>query len=449
MIEKNHINELWSVFLKRLLFFLFLFIFSANANYKLDEFTLNNGLRVILIERKSVPIISFSIWYKCGSKCDTPSRSGVAHFLEHLAFLNHKQELSNYLEDIGANKNAFTSLNSMCFYEIFPKDCLEKVLSYESRRMKNLKIEESVFQNEKKAILEVRGMRIDADVSGKYGESFLAQAFNRQIGGISIIGWKHEISSITIEDLQDFYKKWIVPNNATIIAVGDFDKNSIKQLIEKYFGPIPSSDLPKLNYSAQLESIPKLIQSSSVKNGPSSTVEYIFKMPFSTNKNLRKSLAFELALDVIRQPSFFVNSLLKQMNDIATSFAFSYIDNYYQHDCLFVTFETSSIDKLDTVETTWKYLKKKIAQGCIQEADLNKIKKRKLISLAYKKEDIENISNYFGWLIMSGLSTKDILTIDDIIQSITVQECNDVLKEVFSLSPICTMKTFPRGYDRD
>ena len=115
-------------FLKRLLFFLFLLIFSVNANDKIDEFKLKNGLKVIMIQRKSVPIISLSIWFKCGSKCDPLSKSGAAHFLEHLAFLNHKQVFSDYLEEIGADKNAFTSINAICFYEIFPKDCLEKVL---------------------------------------------------------------------------------------------------------------------------------------------------------------------------------------------------------------------------------------------------------------------------------------------------------------------------------
>lgn len=436
-------------FLKRLLFFLFLLIFSVNANDKIDEFKLKNGLKVIMIQRKSVPIISLSIWFKCGSKCDPLSKSGAAHFLEHLAFLNHKQVFSDYLEEIGADKNAFTSINAICFYEIFPKDCLEKVLSFESQRLGSLVIDDKAFQNEKKSILEERVLTVDGSTGGQLRESFLANAFNRQIGGIDVIGWKHEISSITKDDLVSFYKKWLVPNNAFIIMVGDFEKESAQKMLKKYFENIPSADLPKLTYFEDQNPTEKLIQFKSVKMNPSAYVRYLYKLPFLSKNNLRKAIALDLALEVLRQPSLFIHGILKQMSNLVASFSFLYLENFYQYDCLIASFGVSSIDKLDQVEASWNYFKKRIAKGCVTEADLNKIKRKKLIALAYKKEDIKYISDYFGTLLISGLSTKDILSLDDTIQDITVQECNDVLKEVFSLSPAYTFKALPRGYDRD
>jgi len=435
--------------LKRLLFFFVFLIFTANADFKSDEFFLKNGMKVIMIEKKSIPIISLSIWYKCGSKCDMLSKSGAAHFLEHLAFLNHKREFSNYLEEIGAERNAFTSVNTVCFYEIFPKDCLEKVLLLESKRMQSLKIEPEVFQNEKKAILEERGMSTDADVQGRYQEVFFSNTFNRQIGGISIIGWKHEIESIEIEDLQAFYEKWITPNNAIMILVGDFGKESAKKLIEKYFDTVSqksSSQISPLNNGNFRK---KLIECKSTENGPSAAVTYTFKVPFLSKNNLRKSVALGLALEILEQPSSFVKTILKQMSNIVSNVDFSYTDSVYQYDILNATFDATSIDNLDKIEIAWPYLKKKIFANCISESNLKNIKRKKLISLAYKKEDIEKISNYFGWNLISGLSMKEILSLDDMIQSITVKECNNVLKEVFSSSPIAVMKMLPKGFDRD
>lgn len=435
--------------MKKLLLCLFFLLFCVNADYKLDEFALKNGLSVVMIERKSVPIISFSIWFRCGSKYDAPLKSGCAHFLEHLAFLNHKRKFSNYLEDIGAERNAFTSINTVCFYEIFPKECFEKVLAFESERMKSLEIEDKVFQNEKKAILEERGMRIDSSDSGKFSEVFLSNIFNRQIGGIEVIGWKHEIESIEIKDLKDYYKTWIVPNNATIILVGDIDKKAAKSLIKKYFEDIPPTKLPKKNSSLQKIDGRKAIECRSTKTGSLSTVKYTYKVPFLYKDNLRKSTALSLALEILEQPAFFINGVLKQMTDTVSSFGFSYTALFYEYDILDVTFSTNIIDNLDRAEESWSYLRRKIINGCINETELQKIKKRKLIALAYKKEDISQISNYFGWNLVLGFSLKDILSVDNLIQSITVKECNDVLKEVFSTLPISVMKTLPKGYDRD
>ena len=423
-------------------------MFSANANYNASEFFLKNGLRVILIERKTVPIIECSIWFSCGSKCDAPLKSGCAHFLEHLAYKNHKEKFSDYLYNIGAETNAFTSINTICFHEIFPKECLEKVLSFESERIRSLEIEDEVFQNEKKAVLEERGMSIDSDIWGKCSEVFLSNVFNRLVGGISIIGWKHEIESIGVEDLKDYYKAWIVPNNAIMILVGDFDKEEAKHLIIKYFEDIPATELPKKMSSPQKVDCKKSIELRSTKTG-ASVVEYVYKMPFLYKNNLRKAWALNLALEVLEQPSSFVNGILKHMTDIVSGFGFSYTALRYEYDILIVSFNAAAIDNLDKIETHWLYFKKKILNGCINEEALQKIKKRERIALAYKKEDIERISQYFGYNLVFGFSLKDILSVDNLIQSITAKECNDVLKEVFSRSPISVMKTLPKGYDRD
>jgi zinc protease len=375
-------------------------------------------------------------------------KSGEAHFLEHLACENHKRKFSSYLDDIGAENNAFTSFNTICFYEIFPKECLEKVLSFESERIRSLEIEDKVFQNEKQAILEERGMRIDANVHGRNYEVFASNVFNRQVGGIYVIGWKHEIESIQVEDLKAYYKKWIVPNNATLILVGDFDKEIAKQLIKKYFEEIPSAKLPQKISSPKKIDGKKSIECRSTQTG-SSTIKYTYQVPFLHKNNLRKAWALSLALEVLEQPSFFVNGILNQMTDTVSGFWFLYNSLDYEYDILDVAFRADTIDNLEKAEKSWSYFRKKILNGCVNEEELQKIKKKKLIALAYKKEDINQISNHFGWNLMYGFSLKEILSVDNLIQSITVKECNDVLKEVFSTSPIFVMKTLPKGYDRD
>lgn len=427
---------------------MFFLLFGANADHNASEFFLKNGLRVVLIERKSVPIIECSIWFRCGSKCDPFFKSGCAHFLEHLAYKNHEEKFSDYLYNIGAETNAFTSINTICFHEIFPKECLEKVLSFESERIRSLEIEDEVFQNEKKAVLEERGMSIDSDIWGKCSEVFLSNVFNRLVGGISVIGWKHEIESIEVEDLKDYYKTWIVPNNAIIVLVGDFDKEVAKNLIKKYFENIPSTKLPnKSSFQKKIGNKKSIECKSTQINSPEIT--YTYKIPFLCKDNLRKYYALSLALEILEQPSSFINGVLKHMTDTVSNLGFWITGALYEYDILNVVFYTNGIDKLNEVERSWLYFRKKILNGCINEEALQKIKKRERIALAYKKEDIDRISQYFGWNLILGFSLKDISSVDDLIQSITVKECNDVLKEVFSTSPISVMKTLPKGFDRD
>jgi zinc protease len=201
--------------LKKIIFSLIFLTFNSCAKYDAFEFALDNGLRVVCVKRNSVPIIAFSIWYKCGSKCDLVSKSGVAHYLEHTAF-SSKKEFRDFLEEIGAECNAFTSFNTICFYEIVPKEHLETIFLNESDRMKSIQIDDTDFLSEKGAILEERSMRTDNDPEGAYQETMLANMFNRKTGGIGIIGWKHEINGIKKQETSQFYLIPLVQDQAEL-----------------------------------------------------------------------------------------------------------------------------------------------------------------------------------------------------------------------------------------
>ena len=121
--------------MKRLVVCLLLVTTSVFAKYQPVDFFLENGLRVVLIKKTSAPIVAVSVWYKCGAVNDAISKSGVAHYLEHMAFESDNRAFSNFLDSIGAEDNAFTSWNVICFYEIVPKNHLEQIFKYESSRL--------------------------------------------------------------------------------------------------------------------------------------------------------------------------------------------------------------------------------------------------------------------------------------------------------------------------
>jgi zinc protease len=410
---------------------------------------LKNGLKVICIEKKTSPIIFFSIWYNCGGKNDAISKSGVAHYLEHMAFCLDKMEFTNFLEDIGARNNAFTHINTICFHETIPKEHIETVFFHESKRMKTISFDKKVFLSEKGAILEERSMRYDNDPDGAAQEAFLSNVFNREIGGIGVIGWRHEIESIQPRDLQDFHDKWFAPNNATIVIAGDFDLEQIKTLIEKYFGSIPSKRIPKKTEKNSRADRFKEVKYGSPKNGSTSSVKYLYRTPFSSKENLRKSIALEVAVRTMNQPAFFIKKTLKDVLNNATSVSFIYIDRLLERDFILLEISARSIDDLRICENMLPSLINKLVKVGVSEKELEDVKRKYLIELAYKKDDIEDMSYYFGWLLICGYSIKEIQLIDDMVQSITKKECDDLIKEVFSQKPFAVLRVEPKGYDRE
>ncbi|MDR3186828.1 MAG: insulinase family protein [Holosporaceae bacterium] len=418
------------------------------AKFDACEFSLRNGLRVVCIRKKNSPIALFSIWYRCGSKCDAVSKTGVAHYLEHMAIASNRQS-RDFLEGMGAEYNAFTSINLICFHEIVLQENLERVFEYEAERMESPRIDDKEFLSEKGAILEERNQRVDNDPDGARHEVLLSNIFNRKVGGAALIGWKHEIESIQKQDLHEFHQKWFAPNNAILVIVGDFNLDHIKNLSEKCFGVKKAKKIP--NERTEIHGFPclKEVSYSSHKNGLSSSVEYVYDVPFSSRKKFRKSLALNMALKILSQPAFFIKKTLQHVLNKANDVTFSYTKGILQRDIVTVSISCASPDSLADSLKVWKYLKSKLLTLGVSDGDLETAKRKEKLALAYQKDDIEHMANRFGWLLACGYSLNDIQTSDEIISSITTAECNQVLREVFLPIQMAELRTIPKGYDRD
>ncbi|MDR1375239.1 MAG: insulinase family protein [Holosporaceae bacterium] len=418
------------------------------AKFNACEFRLKNGLQVICVEKKSSPIVLFSIWYRCGSKCDAVSKTGVAHYLEHMAIASDKLS-RDFLEGMGAEHNAFTSINLICFYEIVPLKALDRIFEYEAKRMELPSINDEEFVGEKGAILEERNQRVDNDPDGAQREVLLSNIFNREIGGSALIGWKHEIESIQKQDLYEFHQKWFAPNNAILVIVGDCSPDDVKTLAEKHFAIKKMKKMPEEKTENREFSGLKEIVCSSPKRGLFSSVEYIYNVPFSSKKNFRKSLALDMGLKILNQPAFFLKKTLKHVLNIANDVAFSYTKGIFQCDIVSVSISSSSPENLADSIKTWKYLKNKLLTLGVSTGELEVVKRKEKLAQAYQRNNIEYVANYFGWLAVCGYSLKDIQTSDEIIDSITAAECNQALREVFSSIQIAEQQAIPKGYDRD
>jgi predicted Zn-dependent peptidase len=223
---------------------------TPNRPNKLDYTmsTLPNGLKVILHEDHSTPIVHAELWYHVGSKNEKPGRTGFAHLFEHMMFKGSKnvepEGHPSWISSVGGQSNATTNEDATIYWQTFPAQYLPLVLWLEADRMATLRIDEAVFKNEREVVKEERRMRVDNQPFGRLNEIVYDQAFTVHPYKHPTIGSMEDLEAASIEDVRDFFHTYYVPENATLVLAGDFDSKEALKLVEQYLGRVPKSNRP-------------------------------------------------------------------------------------------------------------------------------------------------------------------------------------------------------------
>ena len=217
--------------------------------------TLDNGLRVLLLEDHRSPIVSFQVWYRVGSRNEERGRTGIAHFLEHMLFKGTPKygrgQFARLVEQNGGQDNAFTSQDVTSYYVNIAADKLDLVVDLESDRMVNALLDPKEIASEREVVIEERRTRPEDDPNGFLGEEVGALAFRAHSYGQPIIGWMEDIKRITPEEIRAFYKTYYQPNNAIVVAVGAFEAPALMEKIKTQFGRIPRAPAPPVVTAAE------------------------------------------------------------------------------------------------------------------------------------------------------------------------------------------------------
>ena len=212
--------------------------FAANAT----EFTLANGLQVVVIPDHRAPVVTHMVWYKAGAADDPPGKSGIAHFLEHLMFKGTKAhpegEFSARVAAVGGDDNAFTAEDYTAYHQTVASKHLKLMMQFEADRMANLQITNAALLPERKVILEERGMRIDNRPSARLDVAMNATLYQNSHYRIPTIGWTHEMKTLDRADALAFYNRYYTPNNAIVVVAGDVTPDEVKTLAEETYGKV-------------------------------------------------------------------------------------------------------------------------------------------------------------------------------------------------------------------
>ena len=214
------------------------------VSWNVYEYKLENGLNILLLPDNRAPMFVSKLWYGVGSRDESFGKTGMAHFLEHMMFKGTKKYgpkiFSNLIKKNGGSHNAFTSFDYTGYYEKLPSNKIDLAIKLEADRMKNLKLDPIEFELERKVVLEERRSRVDDNPVNYLFEKLRQKTFTSHTYTNPIIGWEEDLKIISLKDMKKFYRRFYVPENATLVIVGDIKISKTIDLIKKHFGQIES-----------------------------------------------------------------------------------------------------------------------------------------------------------------------------------------------------------------
>ncbi len=414
------------------------------AQEAVTDFMLDNGMQVVVVEDHRAPVVMHMVWYKAGSADEPAGVSGVAHFLEHLMFKAtdtlESGEFSQIVTANGGQDNAFTSLDYTAYHQRVAADRLELMMQMESDRMVNIRITEDDILTERDVILEERNQRTENSAGALFREQATAAQYMNHRYGVPIIGWKHEMEQLDLEDTMAFYERFYAPNNAVLVVAGDVTPDEVKGLAEKYYGVIPAN--PDLEERVRPQEPPQLSPRRLQYRDPRVSQEYVsrsYLAPERDSGDQRKAAALMLLANLLGNGP---NSVLAKELQFGTQQAV-YVTAYYRGLSLDdTTFDLIIVPargiSLEEGEAAMDATVAKFIEDGVDSAHLERIKMQLRASQIYARDQADNVGNRYGRALTSGLTVQDVREWPEILQSITEEEIIAAAKEVFDINKSVT-----------
>lgn len=366
-----------------------------------NEFVLDNGLRVIVHEDHSVQIAVMNILYDVGSRDENPDKTGFAHLFEHLMFGGsiHIPSYDEPLQNVGGENNAFTNTDITNYYLTVPSSNLETGFWLESDRMLSLSFDPKALEVQRKVVIEEFKQRY---LNQPYGDVWLKLrplAYRHHPYQWATIGKEiSHIENATMDDVKDFFFSHYVPNNAVLVVAGNVTLSQVKQLAEKWFGPIPSRVIKKRNLPVEPPQKEKRTLSTEAKV-PANALYKTFHMPGRFHADY---YACDLLSDILsRGESSRLYQALVKGKEIFTSIS-SFVMGWVDPGLLVVSGRLhQGIDLLEAEKEVDSILQKIISDG-VSEAELQKVKNQSLATLEFGEVEVINRAMNLAFASLSG-----------------------------------------------
>jgi zinc protease len=365
------------------------------------------------------------VWYRAGSADETRGVSGIAHFLEHLMFKGTDTlapgEFSATVAANGGSDNAFTSYDKTAYHQRIAADRLDLMMQMEAARMHNLRLTEEDVRTEREVIIEERNQRVDNDPAALMREQLRAAQYLNHPYGTPIIGWRHEMEELDLDDALAFYQQFYAPNNAVLVVAGDVSPEEVKHLAQIHYEPIPAN--LDLTPRARPSEPPQLAERRIVFADPRVAQPYVMRSYLAPERdpgNQTDAAALTLLAEVLGGGQSSVLTRKLQFESQQAVYAGAWYSGVSLDDSSFGLIIVPTPDQtLEQAEAALdQALAEFISEG-VDQAQLDRIKFQIKASQIYARDSASGIARRYGDALTSGLTIQDVQDWPDVLQAVT------------------------------
>ncbi len=401
----------------------------AAADDTVTTFTLDNGMDAVVIEDNRAPLVVHMVWYHVGAADEPPGKSGIAHFLEHLMFKGTDElepgEFSRTVAAQGGTDNAFTAQDYTGYFQRVAADRLGLMMEMEADRMRDLRLDDEDMLTERDVVLEERAQRTETSPGALMGEQRSRLQYLNHPYGIPIIGWRHEIEQLTLQDALDFYALHYAPNNATLVVAGDVDPEEVRALAEEHYGPLSPSE--GLGERVRPAEPPQIAARRIEMTDERVSNPYVIRTYLAPERDAgaqETAAALTVLADVLggNSATSLMGRALEKEEGVAlytTAFyaGLSYDDTVFGLLVMPVPGRT-----LEEAEADMDRMIARLLEEGIDEAQLERIKTQIRASEIYSRDSVDGRARSYGAAVTSGLTVEDVQAWPRVLEAVTGED---------------------------
>ena len=404
------------------------------ATDQVADFALANGLELVVIPDHRAPVVTHMIWYKVGAADETPGKSGLAHFLEHLMFKGTAKhpigQFSQVVARLGGEENAFTSYDYTAFFQRVPSEKLKTVMEFEADRMTGLQLTDEVVLPERNVILEEQNQRVRNNPRARLGEQIEAALYLNHPYGKPVIGWRHEMEGLTRDDAIGFYRRFYGPNDAVVVVAGDVEPQDALKMAQATYGKVPRHDgiLPRVRPQ---EPEPAAVRSLTLADPrveqPIMQREYL--VPSFATAKPGESAALEVLAHILGSGS---NSRLYTALVVDKSVAVG-AGAWYESAAVDMTkFGIYCAPRpgvtLPQLEAATDAVIEQVIDNGITPAELERGKTKLIADAVYAHDSQSSMARWYGEALATGSSVADVEHWPDRIRAVTAEQVQEAAR---------------------
>jgi zinc protease len=420
---------------------------------EVQEFKLDNGLKIVVQEDHRAPVVVSQVWYRAGALDEVNGKTGVAHVLEHMMFKGTKTvpagKFSRLIAAAGGKENAFTAQDQTTYYQQLEKSNLPLSIKLEADRMANLNLTDEEFAKEIKVVMEERRWRTEDKPQSKVNEQFNSTIYHVHPYGRPVVGWMNDLENMTAADAREWYNTWYAPNNATLVVVGDVNAQDVLKLAKQYFGPLKPHALParKPQVEPEQKGERRVVVKAQAK------LPYVlmgFHVPSlqDADKDV-DPYALEILAGVLNgNASARLNQNLVRQSQIAIDVDAGYDMVQRGRQSIFVLdgtpSEGSSVAELEAAILNEI---EKIKTGGVTEEELQRVKAQVIAADVYQRDSMFYQAMQIGNLETAGFSWRILKDYPAKLQAVTAEQVQAVAKKYFNKDNLTVATLDPQPID--